>query len=388
MVEDILPLSAVGFSFESGRSASAEPGASASGQPSQVSRILPERMFLHALCQERKRAERASRHFVLMLVDAGQPADVVRKTASTVVGALRETDISGWHRDGKILGVLFMELGATDPRMVPAVLRSRVTAALERVLTAEELRRVRLSFHTFPVTGPEPVARAMAPLYPDLAERRQARKLSSVVKRLVDVVGSSLALLVLSPLFLLIAAAIKLSSRGPVLFRQERIGQYEVPFTFLKFRSMHVDNDPQAHRDFVTRFIQGDAPTANGGHNGDAVYKIVEDPRVTPVGRFLRRTSLDELPQLLNVLRNQMSLVGPRPPIPYELEKYDIWHARRVLEAKPGMSGLWQVNGRSRLRFDEMVRLDLRYVQEWSLWLDLKILLRTPRAVIIGEGAY
>jgi lipopolysaccharide/colanic/teichoic acid biosynthesis glycosyltransferase len=161
-----------------------------------------------------------------------------------------------------------------------------------------------------------------------------------------------------------------------------------VPFTFLKFRSMHVDNDPQAHRDFVTRFIQGDAPIANGGHNGNVVYKIVGDSRITPVGRFLRRTSLDELPQLLNVLRNEMSLVGPRPPIPYELEKYDIWHARRVLEAKPGMSGLWQVNGRSRLRFDEMVRLDLRYVQEWSLWLDLKILLRTPRAVIIGEGAY
>jgi lipopolysaccharide/colanic/teichoic acid biosynthesis glycosyltransferase len=118
------------------------------------------------------------------------------------------------------------------------------------------------------------------------------------------------------------------------------------------------------------------------------VYKITEDSRVTPVGRFLRKTSLDELPQFLNVFRGEMSLVGPRPPIDYELDAYDIWHRRRVLEVRPGITGLWQVNGRSSLRFDDMVRLDLKYAEAWSLWLDFKILLQTPRAVFSREGAY
>src|SRR6266704_7217606 len=139
---------------------------------------------------------------------------------------------------------------------------------------------------------------------------------------------------------------------------------------------------------YVKRFIAGavDAGVSDTQQH-KAVYKITEDPRVTRVGRFLRKTSLDELPQFLNVLRGEMSLVGPRPPIPYELEVYDIWHRRRVLEAKPGITGLWQVNGRSRLKFDDMVRLDLQYAKKWSLWLDIKILLQTPWAVLFGDGA-
>ena len=132
--------------------------------------------------------------------------------------------------------------------------------------------------------------------------------------------------------------------------------------------------------DYIKRFIAGNV--------NETVYKITEDPRVTRVGRFLRKTSLDELPQFFNVLRGEMSLVGPRPPIPYELEAYDIWHRRRLLEVKPGITGLWQVNGRSKLRFDDMVRLDLQYATAWSLWLDIKILLQTPRAVFSREGAY
>ena len=120
----------------------------------------------------------------------------------------------------------------------------------------------------------------------------------------------------------------------------------------------------------------------------DGVYKLTNDPRVTRVGRFLRRTSLDELPQFINVLKGEMSLVGPRPPIPYEVDAYQTWHRGRILEAKPGITGLWQVNGRSRLAFDDMVRLDLRYARSWCLWLDIKILLQTPKAVVLGEGAY
>ncbi len=157
---------------------------------------------------------------------------------------------------------------------------------------------------------------------------------------------------------------------------------------FLKFRSMHVNNDASVHKAFVKKLIAGSAQGQPGNRNGNGVYKLTNDSRITRVGGFLRRTSLDELPQFINVLKGEMSLVGPRPAIAYEVEAYDIWHRRRVLEAKPGITGLWQVNGRSRIKFDDMVRLDLRYAKTWSPWMDLKILLRTPVAVVFGDGAY
>jgi lipopolysaccharide/colanic/teichoic acid biosynthesis glycosyltransferase len=151
---------------------------------------------------------------------------------------------------------------------------------------------------------------------------------------------------------------------------------------------MYVDNDHTVHREFVTKLIAEDAVTEAQSGSRQNVYKLTNDKRVTPIGKFLRRTSLDELPQLINVLKGEMSLVGPRPPIPYELAAYQVWHRRRVLEVKPGVTGLWQVTGRSRVKFDEMVRLDLRYATTWTPWLDLIILLRTPAAVIKGSGAY
>jgi lipopolysaccharide/colanic/teichoic acid biosynthesis glycosyltransferase len=150
---------------------------------------------------------------------------------------------------------------------------------------------------------------------------------------------------------------------------------------------MHVNNNPEVHREYVRKLIAGTAEK-HANENGTGVYKLTRDSRITPVGSFLRRTSLDELPQFLNVLQGKMSLVGPRPPVPYEVEAYDFWHRRRVLEAKPGITGLWQVGGRSRVKFDDMVRLDLQYARTWSPWMDLKILLRTPGAVLLGEGAH
>jgi lipopolysaccharide/colanic/teichoic acid biosynthesis glycosyltransferase len=150
---------------------------------------------------------------------------------------------------------------------------------------------------------------------------------------------------------------------------------------------MYVNNDPKIHREYIESFIAGKTE-AQKSEQGPVVYKIVDDPRVTAVGKILRRLSLDELPQFYNVLLGQMSLVGPRPPVPYEFKIYDLWHKRRVLELKPGVTGLWQVSGRSRTSFDDMVRLDLRYSQCWSIWLDLKILAATPRAVLSGDGAY
>jgi len=151
---------------------------------------------------------------------------------------------------------------------------------------------------------------------------------------------------------------------------------------------MKCTNDPRIHREYVRRFIAGEIGAGQSSENGNVVFKIQEDPRITPLGKFLRKASLDELPQFINVLRGEMSLVGPRPPIAYEWESYQIWHRRRMLEVKPGITGLWQVNGRSRTTFDEMVRLDLRYARMWSPWLDVKILLQSPRTVLFGEGAY
>jgi len=229
-------------------------------------------------------------------------------------------------------------------------------------------------------------------LYPDLPRDDNSTKLSAGIKRVMDVIGGALMLVLCLPAYGIIALAIKTTSQGPVLFKQRRIGQYGKPFTFLKFRSMYVDNDAGIHREYVTQLIAGRAQrhSSNSGGNGAhaGVYKLTNDSRITRVGAFLRRTSLDELPQILNVLKGEMSLVGPRPALPYEVAAYQTWHRRRVLEVKPGITGLWQVSGRCRLLFDEAVRLDLRYAKTWSPWLDIKILLRTPRAVWSGEGAY
>src|SRR5262249_28389654 len=200
-----------------------------------------------------------------------------------------------------------------------------------------------------------------------------------------DVAGSAARRTGLAPLGLLIAGLVRLTSPGPILSQQRRIGYLGHPFTMLKFRTMYVNADETVHREFVSRFI------ADGQHaappNDTGLFKLVGDPRVTRLGRFLRKTSLDELPQLWNVFRGDMSLVGPRPPIPYEFERYAVWHRRRVFEAQPGLTGLWQVRGRSRTTFDEIVRLDLRYARTQSLSTDLRILLETPRAVISGKGA-
>jgi exopolysaccharide biosynthesis polyprenyl glycosylphosphotransferase len=247
---------------------------------------------------------------------------------------------------------------------------------------------IHISFHVFPDDlGTRSGGSADFSLYPDFLQEDETKKAARLIKRAIDIAGSLAALILLSPLLLAVAIAIKLTSKGPTLFKQTRVGQYGVRFTFLKFRSMYFRNDPQIHQDYVTRLISGE----DDGEQRDAkggVYKIKDDPRITPVGTFLRKTSLDELPQFFNVLKGEMSLVGPRPPIPYEVEAYDIWHRRRLLEVKPGITGLWQVNGRSKVNFEDMVRLDLKYARTWSLGLDFKILLGTPRAVFFGDGAY
>lgn len=205
------------------------------------------------------------------------------------------------------------------------------------------------------------------------------------VKRVSDLLLSALLLVALSPLLLLCALAVRFSSAGPVLFRQTRVGQRGKPFTFLKFRSMIANADAKPHADFAAAFIQGKAVRQESPKG--QVYKLVEDPRITRVGRWLRRTSLDELPQLWNVAQGDMSLVGPRPPIYYELDYYQPLDFQRLM-VKPGITGMWQVRGRSATTFEEMVALDLEYIQRRSLGLDLHILLQTIPAVLSGKGAH
>jgi lipopolysaccharide/colanic/teichoic acid biosynthesis glycosyltransferase len=206
---------------------------------------------------------------------------------------------------------------------------------------------------------------------------------SLAAKRALDVFGAVFGLVVLSPLFAVVAALIRLDSPGPAIFTQTRIGRDGVPFTFYKFRSMCVDNDCESHRTYVARLIKGGEGLR--GENGS--YKIEADPRVTRVGHFLRRTSIDELPQLYNVLRGEMSLVGPRPPLPYEAELYTREQWRR-LEPLPGMTGLWQVSGRAETTFDRMVELDIEYGETRTFWMDLRILLRTVSVVLGRKGAW
>jgi lipopolysaccharide/colanic/teichoic acid biosynthesis glycosyltransferase len=302
----------------------------------------------------------------------------------------RETDFSGWYKENSVIGVIFTEVSEANRNSMQTIILARLKASLRGQFREDQIDQIHIAFHVFPDdwTGKDTGNPPNVTLYPDFVRINRPRGLTHFVKRSIDILGSLATLVCFSPLFLAISLAIKLTSGGPVLFRQERVGQYGVGFVFLKFRSMHLRNDSSIHRQFVGRFIAGKTDCAKPEQIDQPIYKITADPRVTPIGKFLRKTSFDELPQFWNVLRGEMSLVGPRPPIPYELSSYDIWHRRRIIEVKPGITGLWQVLGRSRTTFDEMVRLDLRYASTWSLWLDLKILLKTPRAIISGEGAY
>ncbi len=206
--------------------------------------------------------------------------------------------------------------------------------------------------------------------------------LQAIVRRTADIVVATGLILMLAPLLLLVGLVIRLDSRGPALFRQRRVGQAGREFTLLKFRSMRLDADPRGHREYVTALIQGE--NRDGG--GNNLYKLAVDDRITSVGRRIRRWSLDELPQLFNVVAGDMTLVGPRPAIPYEVAEYPRWYLKRF-RVKPGLTGLWQVSGRSERTYEEMVRLDIEYAQCRSLMLDLTILAKTPMVVIGRKGA-
>jgi lipopolysaccharide/colanic/teichoic acid biosynthesis glycosyltransferase len=358
--------------------------------------VLNEATFKRMISIERKRTERSRKPFLLMLLDTGncQGSKKNGKALDSIVSALlastRETDVTGWYKNRATVGVMFTELVVDDKNSILSTMLTKVSATLRDNLTFEQFNQISISFHFFPDDWDHDISgRPSNPtLYPDLLSLDNTRRFLSGIKRMMDIIGSALTLIICAPAFLVIALAIKASSKGPVFFRQQRVGQHGERFTFLKFRSMHIDNDPSVHKEYVLKLIAGQAEPKPSNGNGAGVYKLTNDERITRVGALLRRTSLDELPQFLNVLKGDMSLVGPRPAIPYEVAAYQTWHRRRVLEFKPGITGLWQVTGRSRVNFDEMVRLDLRYAKSWSPWLDIRILMRTPRVVLMGEGAH
>ena len=358
--------------------------------------IVNEETFHRMISLERRRTERSRKPFLLMLLDMGDhiPSEgtvkILGKMASALSVSTRETDLAGWYKSDCVLGVMFTEIGIEDRNSIVSTMIARLSTALRSDLSLEQFNQISVSFHLFPEewNQDEPRRPSNPALYPDLSKRAEGRRLANALKRVMDVAGSAAALVFAAPLFLGIALAIKATSRGPVFFRQRRIGQHGTPFVFLKFRSMQTGNDASTHKAYVQKMIAGKAERNPANGNGEGVFKLTKDPRITRVGAFLRRTSLDELPQFINVLRGEMSLVGPRPPVPYEVEAYDVWHRRRLLEAKPGITGLWQVSGRCRVTFDDMVRLDLHYAKTWSPWLDIKILARTPGVVVLGDGAF
>ena len=352
--------------------------------------VVGEGLFRDVLVREQKRADRFEESFLLVVVSsANRRVDNEKwnRIVKALSAAKRDTDVLGWIEENSDIGLIVPEIGVEE-RSLSRDVESRVQAALATELDAEARTDLSISVHRHSgakavADGDSNTAAAIPAVLPVSAGDRLRRAL----KRALDIAASAMLLMLLSPVFAVISLLVKLKSPGPVFFGQVRVGESGKAFTMFKFRSMKVDNDPSIHQAFVSEFIKAGAPTGGDAGTGTP-FKIVNDPRVTPIGRFLRSTSLDELPQLWNVFRGDMSLVGPRPPLRYEVEQYKPWHYRRVLEAKPGMTGLWQVSGRSRTTFDEMVRLDLRYAKKSSAWTDIKILLATPRAVIMGKGAH
>ncbi len=344
--------------------------------------ILSRHQFVRQLQIEKRRTDRSRvpLSLVLFKVDTehrslhgklGALADLLRQTK-------RETDVLGYLADG-LLGLL---LTHTDKDGLQGLIRN------------VEGRAAGLSYTTTSGTYPDQIFASLIAQdqgQPDtlpyfLEHDTEHGEVELFLKRCLDLVGATALLLALGPIMIATAIAVKATSPGPVVYTQMRLGRKGIPFVFYKFRSMTTGADESVHREYVTHLIQGRHDAVNQGDAETPHYKLKADPRVTRVGAFIRRTSIDELPQLFNVLKGDMSLVGPRPPITYEAENYQSWHLRRILESRPGITGLWQVEGRNKVAFDDMVRLDLRYTRTWSLWLDIKILFRTVAAVLRFDG--
>jgi lipopolysaccharide/colanic/teichoic acid biosynthesis glycosyltransferase len=332
--------------------------------PSQTDGTFTRNYFLQLLRREKRRADRT--HSPLSVVVYRVRAESFLAFVRIVAETVRETDIVGHLADHSV-AVLCPD--TNDPGAYR--LMEKIEAQTSHLPFSGETATYP-DHHFNELTSGEWSPPEVHPLFID--EFKVPRRDGYWLKRLLDLVVASMALMLLSPVMLVAAMAVKFSSSGPMIFRQHRLGRGGIPFVFYKFRSMHTGNDDSIHRNYVQSLIKGEHDKVNQCSEGDPLYKIKQDPRVTRVGRFIRKYSIDELPQLFNVLKGDMSLVGPRPPLPYVAEK-------------PGLTGLWQVEGRSKVSFDEMVRMDIRYIRNCCLSLDLRIMLKTFLVVFRRDGA-
>lgn len=344
-----------------------------------VGDVLGKHHFLKQMERERLRTDRSKAPLSIVLFrmeTSPKPGE-----SGGVEGLLRVLDHS--KRETDVLGYLREDLVAL---LLPDTDEPGMQGFMRKIESRIERFRVSTISGTYPNQVFDQLLRepstlpTLSPFY--IATSKHRKEPGYLLKRTIDIVGAVAGLVLLSPVMLIAAIAVAMDSPGPIFFRQARLGKGGVPFCFYKFRSMFVNADDRIHREFVTKLIQGRLEEVNQGDADNPYYKIKSDPRVTRVGTFIRDKSIDELPQLFNVLRGDMSLVGPRPPLPYEVESYESWHLMRILEVKPGITGLWQVEGHSTTTFDDMVRLDLRYIRNCSLILDLKILFKTVKMLL------
>lgn len=345
--------------------------------------LYHEPVFDEMLQRERKRTERTQQPFALIMIEIKDPVKRkakkrTRKLSEVLNECFREIDVQGWFRQNSVIGIICPEVAAKNV----TALRKKVENALEEAFPVTVHEELEISCICFPEkseTGND-TKDSMLSVYPELKSNSVRKVASDVAKRAMDISLAVIALVLLFPVFLIVPLLIKFTSPGPVFFRQKRVGFGGRQFTFLKFRSMQVNNDESEHKTFVTNFIKNSDQQTDGSQP----FKIVNDKRITPIGRFLRKTSLDEIPQLINVLKGDMSLVGPRPPIPYEVDEYRVWHRRRVMEVRPGITGFWQVYGRSSTSFENMVRMDIFYIKYRNLFLDIMLLVKTPFSLFKG----
>jgi lipopolysaccharide/colanic/teichoic acid biosynthesis glycosyltransferase len=349
----------------------------------QQSAMLSKHHFFKQLELEKRRTDRSKAPLSILVFELEQhaqgQAERFQSLANLLRASKRATDVLG-YLGGHTVCLLLPDTNAQGAKAVATSVVARggdLQFSIEAGTYPDQLFENLLAEH-----------RQIPDSHPLLLHgEAEGSAVASILKRAVDIAGALAALVLLSPLMLIIATAIAATSPGPVIFKQVRLGRKGAPFLFYKFRSMKIDSDDRIHREYVAKLIDGSHDQINQGDSTDPLYKIKADPRVTRVGGIIRATSIDELPQLFNVLKGDMSLVGPRPPLPYEAEKYQSWHLRRILEIRPGITGLWQVEGRSKVSFDDMVRLDLQYIRTWSPLLDVRILLKTVLVVLRRDGA-
>lgn len=348
-----------------------------------------EDIFQKMLLLEQKRSERSKTSFILFLIELTDNAVAnftteMKELHRLLSASVREIDIIGWYKYNNILGIIFTEMPETSITLIKA----KVTANLTQAFGNKEiLKNIITQFYPTSKTDEDILKKSKENNIPNkpLKNATFFYKIELLIKRSIDILWSLLAIILFAPVFIIIPILIKLSSNGPVFFKQNRVGKNGALFPLYRFRTMHINNENTIHQRFVRDLIKG---KSDNKESTTQLFRLKNDPRILPIGSFLRKTSLDELPQFLNVLKGDMSLVGPRPAIPYEVDQYDEWHKMRFMEMKPGITGLWQVEGRSSTTFDQMVLMDIEYIRKWSIFLDLKLIIKTPISLFKAKGAY